>query len=53
MTYIERTITDVLKKRVATSKCTLVTGARQVGKSTFMRKEYLREKLIALPIEYI
>ena len=37
MTYIDRAISEVLKKRVATSKCLLLTGARQVGKSTLVR----------------
>lgn len=40
MTYIERAITPVLKKRVETSKCLLVTGARQVGKSTVIKHEF-------------
>lgn len=40
MTYIERAIAEVLKKRVKTSKCVLVTGARQVGKSTVIRHEF-------------
>lgn len=37
MKYIERAITEVLKKRVATNKCTLIIGARQVGKSTIVK----------------
>lgn len=37
MAYIERAITCVLKKRVTTSKCLLLTGARQVGKSTLVK----------------
>ena len=40
MGYIERAITPILKKRVATSKCTLVTGARQIGKSTLIKHEF-------------
>ena len=40
MSYIERAITPILKKRVATSKCTLLTGARQVGKSTLIKHEF-------------
>lgn len=38
MAYIKRAITPVLKKRVATSKCILLTGARQVGKSTLFKQ---------------
>jgi predicted AAA+ superfamily ATPase len=37
MAYIERAITGVLQKRFQTSKCVLVTGARQIGKSTVVR----------------
>lgn len=37
MAYIERAITDVLKSRAGSSKCLLLTGARQVGKSTLIR----------------
>ena len=37
MAYIERAITQVLKQRIKTSKCILITGARQIGKSTLVR----------------
>lgn len=40
MSYIERAITPVLKERVRSSKCVLVTGARQVGKSTLIKHEF-------------
>lgn len=40
MAYIERAITPILKKRVQTSKCLLVTGARQIGKSTLIKHEF-------------
>lgn len=40
MSYIERSITDTLKKRVASSKCLLLTGARQVGKSTLIKHQF-------------
>ena len=36
MAYIERAVTSVIKERVASSKCFLLTGARQVGKSTLV-----------------
>ena len=32
MAYIQRDISEILKNRVKTSKCTLIVGARQVGK---------------------
>ncbi|MBQ9421093.1 MAG: ATP-binding protein [Lachnospiraceae bacterium] len=37
MAYIERAITPVIQKRVSSSKCLLLTGARQVGKSTLVK----------------
>ena len=40
MTYIKRAISDILKNRVKTSKCTLIVGARQVGKSTLIKHEF-------------
>lgn len=40
MPYIERAISSVLRQRVKTSKCTLVVGARQVGKSTLIKWEF-------------
>ena len=40
MAYIERAITPVLRKRAAASKCLLLTGARQVGKSTLIRHAF-------------
>ena len=40
MSYIERAITSTLKKRVKESKCTLVTGSRQIGKSTLIKHEF-------------
>ena len=40
MNYIQRAITPILKKRVNSSKCVLITGARQVGKSTLVKHEF-------------
>lgn len=40
MAYIKRAVADVLKRRINQSKCTLVVGARQVGKSTLIRHEF-------------
>ena len=37
MSYIERSITDILKKRIKTSKVLLLSGARQTGKSTVIK----------------
>ena len=40
MAYIHRAFTETLKNRVQYSKCTLVIGARQVGKATLIRHEF-------------
>ena len=40
MAYIERAISGVLENRAATCKCLLVTGARQVGKSTMLKRTF-------------
>lgn len=40
MAYIKRAISEILKSRVKTSKCTLVVGARQAGKSTLIKHEF-------------
>lgn len=37
MKYIRRAIEPILEKRVSSSKCLLMTGARQVGKSTLLQ----------------
>lgn len=40
MSYIKRAISPILEERLKTSKCLLVTGARQVGKSTLIHHEF-------------
>ena len=40
MVYIRRLIEDVLKNRFENSKCVLVSGTRQVGKSTLLKYLY-------------
>ena len=40
MANIPRAISDILKSRVKNSKCTLIVGARQVGKSTLVKREF-------------
>lgn len=40
MVYIKRSIEKVLEKRGNSSKCILVTGPRQVGKSTLLKHIY-------------
>lgn len=38
MKYYNRLLSDTLKKRASNSKCLLLTGPRQVGKSTLLKK---------------
>lgn len=38
MKYYNRFLSDTLKKRASNSKCLLLTGPRQVGKSTLLKK---------------
>ncbi len=40
MSYIERAISNVLEKRVRSAKCLLLMGARQVGKSTLIKRQF-------------
>lgn len=44
--YIDRNIETVLLKRAKNSKCILVTGARQVGKSTMLKKLFPNVKYV-------
>ena len=38
--YIERNINEILKRRAKNSRCILLTGPRQVGKSTLLKALY-------------
>lgn len=38
--YIRRNITEILKRRAKNSRCLLLTGPRQVGKSTLLKEIY-------------
>ncbi len=40
MSYINRAITESLNKKVKSGKCMLLSGARQVGKSTVIMNEF-------------
>lgn len=40
MSYIKRALSNILKTRIASSKCLMLTGARQVGKSTLIKREF-------------
>ena len=38
--FIKRSIEEVIKKRAKNSRCLLLTGPRQVGKSTLYKEMY-------------
>ncbi|MCR5084911.1 MAG: ATP-binding protein [Succinivibrionaceae bacterium] len=40
MRYIDRAISETLGRRAGNSKCLLLTGARQVGKSTLLKRQF-------------
>ena len=40
MRYIKRAIGSILKDRIDSSKCIMLVGARQVGKSTLIKHEF-------------
>ena len=42
MKYIKRAIAPTIRKRADTSKVLLLTGARQVGKSTVLNHEFTK-----------
>ncbi|HAL18147.1 MAG TPA: AAA family ATPase [Spirochaetaceae bacterium] len=47
MSYIKRLLEEVLEKRAKNSKCLLVSGTRQVGKSTLVSKIYPNMSMIS------
>ena len=48
MAYIHRSIEEKLKKSAGTYKAVLVTGPRQVGKSTLLKKVFEGRKYVSL-----
>ena len=44
--YIQRSIENILKNRANNSKCVLIMGARQVGKSTLLKNIYPNVKYV-------
>ena len=48
MDYISRALEDKLNKCEETYKAILVTGARQVGKSTLLKKVFPTRKYVSL-----
>ena len=48
MEYIKRSIEEIVLKSDRTFKCVLVTGARQTGKSTMIKKLFPKKKYVSL-----
>ena len=53
MDYIKRSIEDVIKKSDKTFKCVLITGARQTGKSTLLKKLFPEKKYVSFDDPFI
>jgi len=53
MAYIERAIQKTMERRAKNSKCLLLTGARQVGKSTLLKKTYPNYRMVTLDDEFV
>ena len=48
MKYIERSISEKILKAIRNYKCILITGSRQVGKSTLLKKMFPDYKYVSL-----
>ena len=53
MKYIERSIEDIVLRSDRTFKCVLVTGVRQTGKSTMLKKLFPDKKYVSLDDPFI
>lgn len=53
MKYIERSIEDIVLRSDRTFKCVLVTGARQNGRSTMLKKLFPNKKYVSLDDPFI
>lgn len=53
MDYIKRSIEDVINKSEKTFKCVLVTGARQTGKSTILKKLFPNKRYVPIDDPFI
>lgn len=53
MDYIERSITKKLLKSSKTFKAVLLTGPRQVGKSTLLKRIFPDRKYISLDVPFL
>ena len=53
MKYIRRSIEKIVQKSDSTFKCILVTGARQTGKSTMLKKLFPDKKYVSFDDPFI
>ena len=53
MKYIKRSIEEIVQKINKTFKCILVTGARQTGKSTMLKKLFSDKKYVSFDDPFI
>lgn len=53
MGYIERAIRPIIQERVKNSKCLLLTGARQVGKSTLLNHEFSNYNRVSFDDKFV
>ncbi len=53
MKYIRRSVEEIVQKSDSTFKCILVTGARQTGKSTMLKKLFPDKKYVSFDDPFI
>ena len=53
MKYIQRSIEELAQKIDKTFKCVLVTGARQTGKSTILKKLFPNKKYVSFDDPFV
>lgn len=53
MEYIKRSVEEIVKKCDKTFKCILVTGARQTGKSTMLKKLFEKRRYVSFDDPFI
>ena len=53
MEYIKRAIEDVIEHSAQTFKCTLITGARQTGKSTLVKHLFADVKQVSFDDPFV
>ena len=53
MNYIKRSIEEIVQRNDKAFKCILVTGARQTGKSTMIKKLFTEKKYVSFDDPFI